>query len=314
MGLNMKGITVSGRALASNVSGSTFAISPSVESKSVWDLSSDGPLNLGTYGEWTIVPDGDITVSTKMWGAGGARGFTYTQTYATGNSNQGPGGSGGYSTATITLKAGVSYILRVGQGGARSNVPSNATYLAGGANSVVYGGTQGGGYTGIFKTSVSQGNTLLMAGGGGGGGDASFAGGVGGGGGGTTAGHGSSAFNSQGGYGGTQVAGGSASPYNSATAGTALTGGRAANDVGSNAGLGGGGGGYYGGGGANVGGGGGGSGYVSTDPDVASGSTTAASGNTPANSSDPDRDDAAQGGNNTIGNTATGGRAIISLV
>jgi len=317
MGLSIKGITVAGRISAANVSsGASVSISPSVDGKSVWNFSTDGNLNLGTYGEWTIIPNSDITTTTKMWGAGGAQGFAYSQSYLTGNTSQGAGGSGGYSTATITLKSGVSYILRVGQGGARVNTISSATYLAGGVNSTNYGGAQAGGYTGIFKNSASQANALLMAGGGGGGGDSVYSSptAAGGGGGGTIgqASNDGAGGGGQGGRGGTQSAGGIPSVYNSATAGSALTGGRGAAGIGG-ASLGGGGSGYYGGGGGNVSGGGGGSGYVSSNTDVVSGSTTAANYNTPANSGDSERNNAAQGGNSTIGNTATNGRLIIKL-
>lgn len=284
-------------------------ISPAYDGKTSWSFIADGPLNIGTYGEYTITPLRDFTVTSKMWGAGGARGWSYSA--APSSYLAGPGGGGGYSTATIVMRAGVNYILQAGQGGARTTArtPIGATYLAGGVGlNATYGGTQGGGYSGIFKSSVTQGNALLMAGGGGGGGDTSYSSDVGAGGGSS----GASAVNGgQGGGPGTQLAGGSGS-YNSASIGTALTGGRGQSDD-TGASLGGGGGGYFGGGGGNVGGGGGGSGRIGTDADVSGGSTAVGSSDIPANSSDADRNGAGRGGNST-GDSGTDGRIILTLV
>lgn len=285
-----------------------FEISPAYLGRSVWDLTIDGPLDIGTYGEYTITPLRDISVGTKLWGAGGARGYQYDGVLG----SQGPGGGGGFSAATIALKAGVSYIIQVGQGGARSasTSPTNATYLAGGQASTL-GGTQGGGYTGIFKTYITQVGALVVAGGGGGGGDSRYAGNgdcAGGGISGAT----SRVFNgadSQWGGAGTQSAGGGASFYNSATAGSALQGGKSATVAGAGAGLGGGGGGYFGGGGGNVGSGGGGSGYVKADPDV-TGYTTTGYLQNPANPTDADRGGAGLGG--SVSNTGSDGRVIIT--
>ncbi len=290
-----------------------FLISPAYAGKSAWSLAADGPLNIGTFGEYTITPLRDITVTTKMWGAGGARGYQYNDAAKIASTSaQGPGGGGGYSTATIVLRSGSSYIVRVGQGGARtySTTPTNATYLAGGVSTATFGGAQGGGYTGLFKTSATQGNALLMAGGGGGGSDSNFA--VSGGAGGGTSGQ-TAYSGGQGGGPGTSAAGGAASIYNGATVGTALTGGRAGNGGGSGGSLGGGGGGYFGGGGGNVAGGGGGSGLVGTDVDVSAGTTTAGSADTPANSADADRNGAGRGGDATS-NTGADGRIILSAV
>jgi hypothetical protein len=294
--------------------GSDFTISPAYAGKTSWSLAADGPLNIGTTGEYTITAQRDVTVTAKMWGAGGARGWNYTQGISS-TSNQGPGGGGGYTTATVVLRAGTSYVIQCGQGGARttSTTPTNATYLAGGnGRSGGNGGAQGGGYSGIFRTSVSQANALIMAGGGGGGGDSAYSGSN------TRAGGGSSgqgsldSWQSQWGGPGTASAGGQAGFYNSPTAGAALQGGRGQTaDTGAS--LSGGGGGYFGGGGGNVGGGGGGSGWVKTDADVSSGSTTTGNEDTPANSGDPDRNGAGRGGNATS-NTGADGRVILSAV
>lgn len=295
-----------------NVILKTFSILPSVSGKEFWNLTvgKDGDLNLGSFGEWTITALDTFSATVKMWGAGGARGYNNTQSI-TSTSNQGNAGSGGYATATISFVRGQKYIIRVGQGGARTTTTdTGATYLAGGVGNS-FGGTQGGGYTALFYDSVSQANILLLAGGGGGGGDSSGTG-QGGAGGGATGGS-SSGTSGQPATGGTQLAGGAASTFNGATAGTILQGGQAQTTANTQASLGGGGGGYFGGGGGNIYGGGGGSGRIGLYGAVTSATLTAGSGNTPGNSADADRGGAGQGGNATIGNTGTDGRLLIRL-
>lgn len=268
--------------------GGGVLIDPALNGQTVWNGTST--LEFDASGEYTLTPTEDITVSVKMWGAGGACGFRY-QEGITSTSNQGPGGGGGYSSATITLRASSTYIFQIGEGGIRTTtLSSGATYIAGGMREPSQGGTEGGGYSGIFKSSVSQANALLMAGGGGGGSDSGAAayGGAGGGSSGQSA-----PAGSQSGDGGTQSAGGAPAGYNNATAGSALLGGLGQNNEAS---LGGGGGGYFGGGGGNIGGGGGGSGRIGTDSDVTSGVTSTGSAQTPANPSDTDRGTAGQGG------------------
>jgi hypothetical protein len=266
------------------------------------------PLVLDSSESYSVSVNSAASVSVKMWGAGGACGFDYTQNISS-TALQGPGGGGGYSAATISLSPANSYTFQVGEGGKRTQtIKDGATYLAGGVRQSILGGAEGGGYTGIFKTSVSQANALLIAGGGGGGSDTrvSSSGGAGGG----SAGLPGASNDLQAGKGGTQSAGGAPSVYNNATAGSALTGGLGQNNEAT---LGGGGGGYFGGGGGNVGGGGGGSGRVSSDPDVSSGSTSAGSGSTPANSSDPARGTAGNGG--VAGSTAgSDGKIVLTLV
>jgi hypothetical protein len=285
-----------------------FTISPAYSGKSTWDLTIDGPLTLTGSGAWTIAPITNFNTTVKMWGAGGARGYSYRDSITSTN-DQGAGGAGGYSTANIAIQNGNSYIVQVGQGGIRTNTASSgATYLAGGVQGS-YGGTQGGGYSGIFITSVSQANALLMAGGGGGGGQGGFSSNAGAGGGSSGQ---DSAGSNQGGGGGSQSAGGGAAAYNSPTVGSALTGGLGKTASGE-ASLGGGGGGYWGGGGGNVGGGGGGSGRIGTNASVTSGTTTAGAADVPGNSSDADRGGAGRGGNATS-NSGADGKIIITKI
>jgi hypothetical protein len=285
-----------------------FTISPAYLGKSTWDLAADGPLIFTGSGAWTVVPISNFNTTVKMWGAGGARGYSYRDSITSTN-DQGAGGAGGYSTANIAIQNGNSYIVQVGQGGIRTNTASSgATYLAGGVQGS-YGGTQGGGYSGIFITSVSQANALLMAGGGGGGSQGGFSSNAGAGGGDSGQ---NSAGGNQGGNGGSQSAGGGAAAYNGPTGGSALTGGLGKSQSGE-ASLGAGGGGYWGGGGGNVGGGGGGSGRIGTNASVTSGTTTAGAADVPGNSSDADRGGAGRGGNATS-NSGADGKIIITKI
>jgi len=262
-----------------------FTISPTINSASEWTLSSDGDLVLDSAGTYTIVPSSDLTIDTKMWGAGGS---------TTGNLS---GGAGGYSSGTLSLTAGTSYIIRVG------------SETGGGTG----GSGTGGGYSGIFEVTEAHANSVIIAGGGGGGCSQYSVSQV------PAAGGGSSGQSggyqgTSGGKGGTQSAGGAAADEGlsrGGTAGSALTGG-IGNSAGSYGG-GGGGSGYYGGGGGasrvggdggNSGMGGGGSGYIGHSI-VSNGVTTAGNQATPANSTDTDR--------GTAGNPANPGKVIISV-
>lgn len=285
----------------------TLSLSPSFGGVS--ELQGGQSIIFSSYGEYIVQCYSPTTATIKMWGAGGACGYSYTQGIGS-TTNQGPGGGGGYVSGIIALQTGNTYIFRIGQGGIRTTSGSTgATYLAGGlVASGTYGGAQGGGYSGIFLSSVSQANTLLLAAGGGGGSDSSFSS-YGGAGGGTSGGYGTAG--TQGGGSGTQTGGGAAAVYNGATSGAALIGGMSIS-AGNGAGLGGGGGGYFGGGGGNVGGGGGGSSYFKPSSPVSSGSTTGGSSSTPGNSADSDRGGAGQGG---VSGTTSGasGRILLTI-
>lgn len=216
-------------------------------------------IKMNTAGDWTASILETTTVRVKCWGAGGG----------------GQGGTGGFAQGRITMTAGQTYKIRVGGGG---KTASNSVGYAGGfgggglcgksnSSSSTYKTGSGGGLTGLFINSVSQGNSRIVAGGGGGGRS-------GGGGGGSSGQSGENAGNGRAGGGGTQSAGGgrginSVSTYNvGSTSGAALTGGNGASSTTRNYSGGGGGGGFFGGGGGSgnnfVGGsGGGGSGYLS---------------------------------------------------
>jgi hypothetical protein len=234
------------------------------------------------------VPSGLTAITAKMWGAGGG---DYTLTSS-------GGGGGAYATGIINTTSLSTLLVVVGKGGA--SVGQNQ----GGFGSVSYGGGggtgnvgfagQGGGMAGVFVSSYTQSDALIIAAGGGGGAP-SGAGGTGGlnggGGGGPNAGAG--ATQSAGGAGGFF---GNQNPYQ----GTALTGGSAAGG-GDSGGGGGGGGGYFGGGAGYNGdpngnsGGGGGSSWTGHNR-VSSATITGASGRTPGNSGDSDRGSYGLGG------------------
>lgn len=283
----------------------TFSITPSVGGNSTWNLTTNGPLDLGTAGTWTIVPLTTFQASAKLWGAGGG-GTAYQ------------GGGGGAATGVITLTSGVSYQLIVGAGG------------AGWMNDTVRLGGGGGGGSGIQTTTHSI--ALLVAGGGGGSGSAGV-GGAGGGSlgivGGGSAGQGPGQPGSQvaagtGGVGTIRTGSSGSGRNGGAGAGGGLTqaggtgfgnGGGGALDS-FDAGGGGGGGGYYGGGGGGhgsgiitSGGGGGGSGYASNS--VIGSSLVAGSGSTPGLSSDANRSGSGSGA--AIGGNGSAGRIYLSF-
>lgn len=203
-------------------------------------------------------------VQVHMWAGagGGASGEGYTD----------PGGAGGYSYGIINIASFSSLIVQVGGGGTIGR--GTRTYPAGGLASVrsTYASGNGGGRSGIFYGSVTQGTALLIAGAGGGGaghgGGGTSRGSQGGAGGGATGESGYSSYQSITANGASQSAAGTQGNkpgYNGLSSG-ALQGGDAGEGTAWSTGwnqAGGGGDGYFGGGAINDlhQGGGGGSGY-----------------------------------------------------
>lgn len=252
--------TVTSNSVTLTVYDYDLYITPAVGGINYWSFAVHGNLALRSYtsNSYNIQFAANRSKTVKMWGAGGDG-----------------GGSGGYSTGTVNFTTGVTYIVQAGVGGANAGPGSGS-----GAGS----NYRGGGYAGIFRNSVSQGNAVMIAGGGGGGfpsigGSGS---GTGGGGGGSNGGAGQNSPNTErgstAGGGGSQGGGGSAgsSPGGGSQSGSALAGGVGGSGAGSYpnySGGGGGGGGWFGGGGGGGGnddgntsraasGGGGGSGYI----------------------------------------------------
>jgi len=295
----------------------SFTISPAVSGKSTWDLDVDGPLTLSSYGDWTIVAAASFAATVKIWGAGGGRGDN--SGFSTANAL---GGGAGYAGGTFNATAS-TFVLRVGQGGKftlDSSAAASGTAFGGGGSATNYSDANwncggGGGLSGIFINSVTQGNSVLIAGGAGGGGNSRNGGSRNGGPGGGSSGV-AGGGNGGGGGGGTSSAGGSGAPdanIGSSVAGSALTGGSltSTSTMG-----GGGGGGYYGGGSGiyqsddQVAGGGGGSGYANGT--YISGSTlTAGSGSTPGNSGDGSRGSSGNGAT-TSATAGNDGRIVLS--
>ncbi|MBU3640038.1 hypothetical protein, partial [Polynucleobacter sp. AP-RePozz3-80-G7] len=201
-----------------------------------------------------------------------AAGVTSLTVSAAGGVGGGYGGNGGLVVGTVAVTPG--QVLAINFAGA-------------GSGGISYGwpsqGNAGGNYAGLFVTSASSANALIVAGGGGGSDGLNSA--AGGAGGGLTGANGSNASSSTqgsvGGSGGTQLAGGSGGAQNqggSGASGSQLQGGNGGAGTGSygnKPGGGGGGGGWYGGGGGGAGddngagtrggsGGGGGSSYANS--------------------------------------------------
>lgn len=176
------------------------------------------------------VPQATTSVTVYMWGAGGGGGPGAT------------GGAGAYITGTLTVPPGRTLTIVVGQGGLYN---STATMYGGGGAGPTIGTINGG--CGGGRSAIIYNSTEIVDVGGGGGASGGAPGGQ-------TSGYatytGTAASGNGGSYGGqgaTQSAGGAAGVNsgftNSATAGSSLQGGKAADYCG------GGGGGYYGGGG-----------------------------------------------------------------
>jgi len=218
--------------------------------------------------QYFYVLSGIVTLEIFIWGAGG--GGANAEGYSD------SGGPGGYAYGMLNVQTGNNFVVQVGSGGGRSTSSSRPArpYPNAGLPSIRSGyiSGAGGGRSGIFKDSVTHGNSIIIAGGGGGagghGGGASFAafGTHGGGGGGTTGGNGR-IYNGGETSGGAGQSSGGAFQSGSGNGGSGALRGADAGDgqvwsASWNA-AGGGGDGYYGGGAqeAHVGGGGG-SGYL----------------------------------------------------
>ena len=158
------GLSVSGAFTV----GSTPYIVPGAGPWTVADGAYDSGL---TAGPLTLtVDDGPFFVTCKVIGAGGSKGSQGSE----------HGGGGGGVLATIELKDGITYALVVGDGATGPNSqPKPIPYGGGGHGDYPLRGS-GGGFSGIFVSSVIEANACIVAGGGGACG--SYGGGAGGGG------------------------------------------------------------------------------------------------------------------------------------
>ena len=164
-----------------------LTVSPAVNGITQWDLYNNGPLILdgGTSTSYTIttseVNPGNILI--KAWGQGTCQ------------------ATGGYSTGNLSLSSTINLAIRL-NAGAGSGGSASGTGIS----------PNGGGYAGIFNSSVSQANALLIASGAGGSGSSTggcdTSGGNGGGVGNSGSNSPDSQISSTGGGGGTQSSGG----------------------------------------------------------------------------------------------------------
>ena len=247
----------------------------------------------GAGATWTV-PAGVTFIFVKMWGAGGGGG-------SYGGWRQGStGGAGGYSEGILSVTAGQTVSMRVGQNGF-ARWGANKAYPDGGGASTAAGDNQyagaGGGSTSIAVPNLNSGTWCMYAGGGGGGGSLNgFGRNPGGAGGGL---QGEDAFTELTSYTpysvvgkrGTQSAGGAA-PSGSNTTGGAGSANQGGTHQNGNCYAGGGGGGYFGGssgaytGSNSMAGGGGGSGFIHSG--VIRGITLTGSREYPPMKNDPD--------------------------
>jgi hypothetical protein len=150
-----------------------LTVSPAVNGITQWDLLGNGDLVLdgGTATSYTITTSGvnPGNILMKAWGQGTCQ------------------ATGGYSTGNLSLSSAINLAVRLNAGAG-----SGGTQYGSGAS------PNGGGYAGVFNSTVSQANAFLIAGGAGGSG--SNTGGCnssGGSGGGSSGSSGTSASNSQ---------------------------------------------------------------------------------------------------------------------
>lgn len=124
----------------------------------------------------SVVPGGEIIMALV-----GSQGSIPGNSSSICSRDGGGGGRGGMSIVRFTVPSGVSsLLLSVGGAGASGiDSPQGGGYNGGGSSGSWYGGggqfgsgyrsaAGGGGYTGVFNSSKTQGNTYLMVGGGGG--------------------------------------------------------------------------------------------------------------------------------------------------
>lgn len=136
----------------SSVSAATFTISPALPSGDTSiDLSGGSAFTaFASDKEYTLTPNGSFVVTIELDGAAGGGG--------------GSGGVGGNVKGNVTFDSASTYKLVVGREGI--NDTSGTTGAGNGGKGL--GSYGGGGFTGLFKTSITQANAILIAGGGGG--------------------------------------------------------------------------------------------------------------------------------------------------
>ena len=136
-----------GKRITSTLSGFIVKISPAIAGKSIFNLDSENLVidnSSGTSYTLTVSPSSPIssaTIQVDAWGEA--------------TSSSPAGYAGGFLSMSPTSNFSIALNAGPGPGGSTSGSGISP---------------RGGGYAGIFNTSVSQANALLIAGGGGGGG------------------------------------------------------------------------------------------------------------------------------------------------
>lgn len=119
----------------------SFAVSPPIAGFSTWDLDTQGDLafeNLTTTASsYTLTARGYFAFQAMLWGQG-------AQTK-----------KGGYASGEILVSEGDVIVVALARGGG----------AAGGTTTGLALGKKGGGLTGIFITSITRANAVLVAGG-----------------------------------------------------------------------------------------------------------------------------------------------------
>ena len=142
-------------------SAQTLTVSPATPNGTTTiDLSSADFSDFATAVEYTLTPASTIVVNFALAGAAGGRGESSLEAAL-----------GGRASGKVTLQKGYTYKLIVGTDGRdtagnRTGNPGPRDISGGGLGSA--GGGDGGGFTGLFVTSATHENSILIAGGAGG--------------------------------------------------------------------------------------------------------------------------------------------------
>ena len=161
-------ITFTKDPTGSAISSATLTVSPALpDGTTTIDLTQTFTA-FASNKEYTLTPDTTFEVTLTLDGAAGGTG---------GGGAPALGGKGGKVTGTVLLESGTAYKLIIGgQGGLGGRTSGLVGFGGTGGKGDPTGDPDdiekyagdGGGLTGIFKTSVTQANALLIAGGGGG--------------------------------------------------------------------------------------------------------------------------------------------------
>ena len=134
---------VIGASITMAVSGADFRVSPSINGVEYWSFEEHGSLvfdpNVATNYSITSLENDRSKISTHLWGQGRC------------------GAKGGYTDADLLVSGADQLAIRMNAGGGDPGLNDSGRYAE-----------AGGGYAGIFDTSVSHSNALAIAGGAGG--------------------------------------------------------------------------------------------------------------------------------------------------